>query len=298
MVSSEGAAAHCTYGRVRDGRRRVESRPAGPPAAPPNGPQMVWSGRGGQDKVKLFRPPAGASQSGVATLQCRAAELEQALAALSTSRRSSAPACRPSLDIDRGRPHGDPAVPRGAGDAVLPPPASCARPAGLYCGTGESVGPGGAAVLRCLADFPGLCGGGAPRLRGHPPGQRRVTVKERSPGSPATSRPCRCRMEIDHRDTLACILFDGPVGVRVLFMEALYDSGRFPCLFVGGSAGGKFDFRNTWLHDGTPASEPRPDRLPEGRPGHPLRRAEEPELRARRAPAFPGAPTPPSSSAT
>jgi hypothetical protein len=57
-------------------------------------------------------------------------------------------------------------------------------------------------------------------------------------------------MEIDFRNTLAYVLFDGLSASESFFMEALYDSGRFPCLFVGGSAGGTFDFRNTWLHDG------------------------------------------------
>jgi uncharacterized coiled-coil DUF342 family protein len=60
----------------------------------------------------------------------------------------------------------------------------------------------------------------------------------------------RVNMEIDFRDTLAYVLFDGLSASESFFMQALYDSGRFPCLFVGGSAGGKFDFRNTWLHDG------------------------------------------------
>ncbi len=58
------------------------------------------------------------------------------------------------------------------------------------------------------------------------------------------------KTEIDFRDTLAYVLFDGLSASESFFMEALYDSGRFPCLFVGGSAGGTFDFRNTWLHDG------------------------------------------------
>ena len=57
-------------------------------------------------------------------------------------------------------------------------------------------------------------------------------------------------MPIDHRDTLAYILFDGLSASESFFMEALYDSGRFPCLFVGGSAGGKLDFQKTWLHNG------------------------------------------------
>jgi len=60
----------------------------------------------------------------------------------------------------------------------------------------------------------------------------------------------RVNMEIDYRNTLAYVLFDGLSASESFFMEALYDSGRFPCLFVGGSAGGTFDFRNTWLHDG------------------------------------------------
>lgn len=57
-------------------------------------------------------------------------------------------------------------------------------------------------------------------------------------------------MNIDFRDTLAYVIFDGLSASESFFMEALYDSGRFPCLFVGGSAGGTFDFKNTWLHDG------------------------------------------------
>jgi uncharacterized protein YoxC len=60
----------------------------------------------------------------------------------------------------------------------------------------------------------------------------------------------KVNMEIDFRNTLAYVLFDGLSASESFFMEALYDSGRFPCLFVGGSAGGTFDFRNTWLHDG------------------------------------------------
>jgi len=63
-------------------------------------------------------------------------------------------------------------------------------------------------------------------------------------------RNLRVDLAIDYRDTLAYVLFDGLSASESFFMEALYESGRFPCLFVGGSAGGKFDFCNTWLHDG------------------------------------------------
>lgn len=55
---------------------------------------------------------------------------------------------------------------------------------------------------------------------------------------------------IQHQDTLAYVLFDGLSSSESFFLEALYNSGKFPCFFVGGSASGKFDFRHTWLHDG------------------------------------------------
>jgi hypothetical protein len=57
-------------------------------------------------------------------------------------------------------------------------------------------------------------------------------------------------MNIDHKDTLAFILMDGLSNSESFFMEALYESGVLPCLFMGGSAGGKLDFSCTWLHDG------------------------------------------------
>ncbi|MFP4098098.1 MAG: FIST N-terminal domain-containing protein, partial [Alphaproteobacteria bacterium] len=60
----------------------------------------------------------------------------------------------------------------------------------------------------------------------------------------------RVLMPIDYRDTLAYIVFDGLSASESFFMEALYATNKFPCLFIGGSAGGKLDFQNTWVHDG------------------------------------------------
>lgn len=54
---------------------------------------------------------------------------------------------------------------------------------------------------------------------------------------------------VDHKDTLAYVLFDGSSASESFFMEALYNHGGFPCLFVGGSAGGKGD-GHTLIHDG------------------------------------------------
>ncbi|MDD3021002.1 MAG: methyl-accepting chemotaxis protein [Alphaproteobacteria bacterium] len=61
----------------------------------------------------------------------------------------------------------------------------------------------------------------------------------------------RVSLPIDYRDTLAYILFDGLSASESFFLDALYSADRFPCLFVGGSAGGKLDFKDTWIHDGT-----------------------------------------------
>jgi hypothetical protein len=56
---------------------------------------------------------------------------------------------------------------------------------------------------------------------------------------------------LDSRDTLALTFIDGLSASENYLMEAVYQSSRFPVLFLGGSAGGKLDFQHTWLYDGT-----------------------------------------------
>lgn len=53
------------------------------------------------------------------------------------------------------------------------------------------------------------------------------------------------------RDSFALTFIDGLSACEDQFMEAVYASGRFPVLFVGGSAGGKLDYRHTYLFDGS-----------------------------------------------
>ncbi|WPC73099.1 methyl-accepting chemotaxis protein [Vibrio porteresiae] len=60
----------------------------------------------------------------------------------------------------------------------------------------------------------------------------------------------RVKTDIDYQDTIAYITFDGLSRSETFFMEAIYQSGRFPCLFVGGSAGGHLNFEHTFLHNG------------------------------------------------
>ncbi|MDN5001877.1 FIST N-terminal domain-containing protein [Bradyrhizobium sp. GCM10027634] len=60
----------------------------------------------------------------------------------------------------------------------------------------------------------------------------------------------RTPFAVNVRDTIAFALVDGVSASENYFMEAVYKSGKFPCAFVGGSAGGKLDFKNTYLYDG------------------------------------------------
>ncbi len=56
-------------------------------------------------------------------------------------------------------------------------------------------------------------------------------------------------------ETLALTFIDGLSASESFLMEAVYRDDRFPCLFVGGSAGGTFDFKHTFLFDGTSVVE-------------------------------------------
>ncbi|WP_191600395.1 methyl-accepting chemotaxis protein [Marinomonas algicola] len=57
-------------------------------------------------------------------------------------------------------------------------------------------------------------------------------------------------MAINYQDTLAITFIDGLSSSENFFMKALYDSKRFPCHFIGGSAGGKLDFKQASVYDG------------------------------------------------
>jgi len=56
---------------------------------------------------------------------------------------------------------------------------------------------------------------------------------------------------LDHRDTFALTFVDGLSGGESSLMEAVYNAGNMPLLFIGGSAGGKLDFKQTQMFDGT-----------------------------------------------
>lgn len=60
----------------------------------------------------------------------------------------------------------------------------------------------------------------------------------------------RPSFKLNAKDTFALTFIDGLSKSENYLMEAVYKTEKFPCLFVGGSAGGKLDFQDTWLFDG------------------------------------------------
>lgn len=53
----------------------------------------------------------------------------------------------------------------------------------------------------------------------------------------------RAPFSVDSHDTIAFTYFDGLTGSEDFFTQALYRTRKFPCYFIGGSAGGKLDFQ-------------------------------------------------------
>jgi hypothetical protein len=56
--------------------------------------------------------------------------------------------------------------------------------------------------------------------------------------------------DVNYQNTIALTFLDGLSASESFFMQGLYASGRFPCYFIGGSAGGKLDFQKAWVFDG------------------------------------------------
>lgn len=53
----------------------------------------------------------------------------------------------------------------------------------------------------------------------------------------------RVPFDIEHDNTFVLTYFDGISASEDFFSQALYQSKQFPCIFIGGSAGGKLDFK-------------------------------------------------------
>ncbi|TAN49567.1 MAG: PAS domain S-box protein, partial [Rhodospirillales bacterium] len=81
-------------------------------------------------------------------------------------------------------------------------------------------------------------------------GTPRLSRGERVRRIAASLAAVQVPFKIDSRDTLALTFVDGLSACESYLMEAVYKVGQFPCLFIGGSAGGTFDFSRTEVFDG------------------------------------------------
>jgi hypothetical protein len=75
--------------------------------------------------------------------------------------------------------------------------------------------------------------------KGHP----NLSKKERVGRIKNELQKCNVPFPINYFDTVALTFFDGLSASENFFVEALYNTGKYPCYFIGGSAGGKLDFK-------------------------------------------------------
>ena len=65
----------------------------------------------------------------------------------------------------------------------------------------------------------------------------------------------RVPFKVQASRTLGYVLVDGLSCSENCLMEAIYNAGRLPCIYVGGSAGGKTDFQHTYIYNNERALE-------------------------------------------
>lgn len=199
--------------------------------------------------LRMFGKAATASQ-GTFSLVCKAGELEGSLQALRFNPVFLSGFISPHLDIDQVARQLKQRFPTCAISLCTTSGELSNASEQLYCATGERWD----RIVLQLFDSSVIASVevvmmplGCEDIRG---GGKRLPMRERITRLVANIRKVQVHTAIDHRDTLAYVVFDGLSASESFFMEALYESGRFPCLFVGGSAGGKGDFKKTLIHDG------------------------------------------------
>ncbi|HCL14033.1 MAG TPA: chemotaxis protein, partial [Pseudomonas sp.] len=194
--------------------------------------------------------PGHTQSSGTASLLCTASQLSQQLTALRFEPTYIAGFVSPHVDLDAVARQVSQRFPRATISLCTTAGELSSEGQRLYCAAGAQWD----RVVLQLFDASVIAAAEIVRvplecedIRGQ--GQR-LPMSERIARLTASIKRVQVSMKIDYRDTLANIFFDGLSASESFFMEALYESGRFPCLFVGGSAGGKLDFQRTQLHDG------------------------------------------------
>jgi hypothetical protein len=191
-----------------------------------------------------------ASGQGAISLNCTAGELDRVLAGVRSMPVLVTGFVSPHLDIDQIAARIKQRFPDGTLSLCTTSGELCNSSGSLYCATGdrwdrivlqlfERSVIASAEVVMVALECEDIRSGG-----------KRMEMRERIDKLVGNIRRAQVNTSIDHRDTLAYVVFDGLSASESFFMEALYESGRFPCLFVGGSAGGKSDFKKTLIHDG------------------------------------------------
>ncbi|MFW2455468.1 FIST signal transduction protein, partial [Methyloversatilis discipulorum] len=201
--------------------------------------------------MKLFGRQSQNGRAGIETLQTRSGELESRLAAVRATPSFISGYVAPDVDIDRVAQAIKARFPGVALTLSTTAGELCsAAGSSLYCAASD----GRDRVVLQLFDRSVIAQAqvvaiplASEDLRQN---GRVMDYRERIERLVRSIQGAQVAMDIDHRDTFAYVLFDGLSNSESFFMEALYEAGRFPCLFVGGSAGGKLDFKDTWLHDG------------------------------------------------
>ncbi|WP_062063354.1 methyl-accepting chemotaxis protein [Cellvibrio sp. OA-2007] len=75
--------------------------------------------------------------------------------------------------------------------------------------------------------------------------------KARTQAILAELKNIRPGFDLDVKDTVAMTLVNGLTNCEGWLMEAVYQSGRFPVPFIGGTTAGKLDFKQASYHDGS-----------------------------------------------
>ncbi|AJQ94062.1 methyl-accepting chemotaxis protein [Gynuella sunshinyii] len=81
-------------------------------------------------------------------------------------------------------------------------------------------------------------------------GKVKFSLDERIRKIRAEIKNLKVTLPVSYQDTIALTFFDGLSRSENFFMQGLYAADRFPCYFIGGSAGGKLDFKNALIYDG------------------------------------------------
>ncbi|MBO6177557.1 MAG: FIST C-terminal domain-containing protein [Selenomonadaceae bacterium] len=81
-------------------------------------------------------------------------------------------------------------------------------------------------------------------------GDVRLSAKERVEALENELKKVNPPFRISVNHTFALVYVDGVSSCETFVMQAMLNTGRFPCPYIGGSAGGKLDFKDTYIYDG------------------------------------------------